>query len=221
MQKHIHDIRNKLTEPELARWRADFLMVQTPAALAELVQQFGDIVGDHAVDSPYASFWRDAYLASVFGMSRKAGHVEMLQPEMNATNRIAPDFQIEVDGRWVRYELVEALSVGRRRSDEFREDREAGGGKARSDHIPSQAELTEILSRAAMKKVLKSTNYADCRGVVILLSTWALLGGREKAEAFVAGTEQAGKAFGEVWIIEQSVVHLVWSDGHPIYRWQG
>ena len=216
----IHDIRTKINKPELARWKAALQQIYTPVALAEQVQLFSDIVGDHAVDSPRTDFWRDSYLAAKFGILRKASGVQMLKPERDANGKIAPDFQIEVDGTWSRYELVEALPLGRRRSDEFREDREAGGGKARADHVPSKEELTAILSRAAGLKAAKSANYANCCGLVIMLSTWALLGGEEQEEAFTAGTEEAGKAFGEVWIVKQPVAHLVWSSGHPAYRWQ-
>ncbi|WP_310474218.1 hypothetical protein [Sandarakinorhabdus sp.] len=220
MPSRIHDIRTKMSEQELARWKAEFFEVHTPIALAECVQQFGSIVGDHAVDSSRAGFWRDAHLASNFGIHRKASRILMLGPENDANHKIAPDFQIEVDGTWARYELVEALPVGRRRSDEFREDREAGGGKARSDHVPNKTELTEILSKAAAIKVAKSTIYSDCRGLVIKLSTWALLSDEAKEEVLTSGTEQAGKIFGEVWVIDGSVTYLVWCDGHPAYRLQ-
>jgi hypothetical protein len=182
--------------------------------LKELVQQFSDIVGDHAVDSPRAGFWRDAYNASTFGILRKAIRIQMLSPERDINGKIAPDFQIEMDGVWVRYELVEALPIERRRSDEFREDREAGGGEPRLDHVPNKMELTEILLKAATKKALKSDDYADCSGLVVMLSTWMLLEDNERNEAFTRGTEEAGKAFGEVWIIKQPDAHLVWSGGH-------
>ena len=215
----IHDIRTKMSKPELAQWRAEFQTVKTPITLAKRVQKFGGIVGDHAVDSSRADFWRDAYLASTFAILRKASRVQMLEPKKDTDGKIAPDFQVEIDGAWARYELVEALPAGRRRSDEFREDREAVGVEARADHVPSKAELTEILSKAAAIKVLKSANYADCHGLVITLSTWALLGDEAKEEAFTTGTEEAGKAFGEVWVINQPVAHLVWSGGNPAYRW--
>ena len=215
----IHDIRTKMSKLELAQWRAEFQTVQTPITLAKRVQQFGDIVGDHAVDSSRADFWRNAYLGSKFAILRKARLVQMLEPKKDADGKIAPDFQVEIDGAWARYELVEALPVGRRRSDEFREDREAGGGEPRADHVPSKAELTSILSKAASIKVLKSANYADCRGLVIMLSTWALLDDEAKEEALTMGTEEAGKAFGEVWVIIQLVAHLVWSRGNPAFRW--
>lgn len=219
MSSGIHDIRTKISEQELARWKAEFLEAHTPITLAERVRQFGDIVGDHSVDSSRADFWRSAYIASKFGILRKSNRVQMLEPEKDANGKIAPDFQIEVDGKWARYELVEALPVGRRRSDEFRQDRETGSVKARSDHVPTKAELTAILSNAAAIKATKSVNYADCGGLVIMLSTWALLDDQSKEDAFTVGTEQAGKAFGEVWVINDAVAHLVWFDGHPAYRW--
>ena len=216
MSRSIHDIRSKISEREIARWKAEFQQIQAPVALAELVQRFEDIVGDHAVDSPRADFWRDAYLALTFSRLRKASSVQMLEPKRDESGKIAPDFQIKVDGIWARYELVEALPLGRHRSDEFREDREVGG-KARVDHVPSKEELTAILSRVAIIKASKASNYADCRGLVIMLSTWALLSNEERKDAFTAGTEEAGKAFDEVWVIKQPVAHLVWSGGSPIY----
>lgn len=215
----IHDVRTKMSKSDIAKWKADFHLKQAPVALAERVQQFGEIVGDHAVDSPRTDFWRDAYLASTFGMLRKASRIQMLEPLKDPFGKIAPDFQIKIDGAWTRYELVEALPIGRLRSNEFREDREAGGGGARLDHVPNKAELIDILARAAAVKVPKAGAYAQCQGLVITLSTWALLTDDEKEDAFTAGTKEAGKVFEEVWVVKQPVAHLVWSAGHPAYRW--
>lgn len=205
MPHRLHDIRIKITERELAAWRADFLHPHTLVALAGKVAAFGALVGDHAVDSPRAMFWRDAYLAAQFGLLRRADCVQMLEPARGEDGRVAPDFRIEINGAWFRYESVEALPAHRRRSDEFREDRAAGGGVARRDHIPDQSELTAILADAAAKKVAKAASYADCRGLVIMLSTWSLVPDQQRA--FTEGTAAAGAAFDEVWVIKHPVAH--------------
>lgn len=217
MPHSLHDIRTKVTERELAAWRADFLHPHTPVALADKVAAFGELVGDHAVDSSRAMFWRDAYLAAQFGLLRRADRVQMLEPTRGEDGRVAPDFRIEIDGEWIRYESVEALPAHRRRSDEFREDRAAGGSVARRDHIPDQSELTAILADATAKKVEKAASYADCRGLVIMLSTWSLVPDQERA--FTEGTAAAGAAFDEVWVIKHAIAHLVWSSGYAAYGW--
>lgn len=217
MEEKTHDIRGKVAEIELAVWRKALLGPHSPSTLAERVEAFASVAGDHVVDSSRTQFWRDAWIASVFALHRKAHLVQMLEPIKTKSGTVPPDFQIKIDDVWLRYESVEAMPKGRMRSAEFREDRQLGA-KERDDHISDCDELSDILLEAISKKAKKSATYDECKGLVVLLNTCVLMDSEDRRRAFVEGTSSAGKAFDEVWIVKPPIAHQIWSCGSAVFK---
>lgn len=211
---NIHSIFNKISQNALTEWKTEFHQNADPMHLASRVSDLRIILGDHAIDTPQAEFWRTVYTASRFAIHRKAKSVRLLEPNKTAAGLVPPDCEMELAGGAARYEIVEALQPDRRRGDEYREDREHGP-KARTDEIPTPEQLREILSSVCKIKAKKAAGYERVTGLIVVLNVWSLMEEDRQRRIWTEGTLQAAKAFGEVWVLKGGGSWLTWEHRRP------
>lgn len=214
----VHSIYSKISREELKRWEAAFFEPAMPMDLAVRVDQLGRLLGDHAVDTPQAEFWRTAFNASKFALHRKATCVQLLRPHKTGTGLIPPDFEIVSGGVSARYEIVEALSPGRRRDEEYRYDR-VHGPEARTEEVPTPEQVQDILATTCQIKVRKAHRYERATGLVIALNVWSLMEEQRERRVWTEGTAEAGCVFDEVWMLKGGASWLVWYHRQAAMLW--
>ncbi|HEV7268586.1 MAG TPA: hypothetical protein VGN83_27310 [Falsiroseomonas sp.] len=175
-------------------------------ALDALRAEYGKLL---LAKAEFTSLFRDAYTASVFTSHFNPEKVRLINAER-------PDFEIEMHGRTQMYEVVEADTPGRRRSDEIKQYWELATGKLLPDGFYLTAELaSEILEIAVGKK--DRDIYLPEWGLVILLNP-AKPGGREQQvieEAMAQSTARVKDRFAEVWVLWEGAAYNLWCRGLP------
>lgn len=172
-------------------------------------------MGDEFITGPQSTWARESHLGARFAKAVRASSV-WLQDR--------PDLVVVgADGLLRQYELTEALEPGRRRNQEYREDRAnlwAGASATRSYEPDNVGSTREALQRAATSKAAKAVGYGEGPvGLVIYLNTdlhpfpdcISLL----EADLH-SDTNAAALTFSEVWVLWAGRLYLVWRDGEAV-----
>lgn len=170
--------------------------------LSEVHDRFGDFV----VTERWLQFWREGWVGLKLALEKSATEIRIC-----ADNR--PDFELRLEGCISKYEVSECFTKGRRRTDEYREDRRKialGEGAVRHiagedwlDWKKARSNLLELAEKKASKP------YSSDTGLVIYLNDSDFDSDKENIErSFVSATAGAAEKFSEVWIL--------WSD--KLYR---
>lgn len=173
---------------------------QSPDEMIALADQLGDALGDDAMFRRGRTF-REAFIAGRFGRRRGARQVRLLKEDGQANT---PDFELELDGRLLRFETTEADIPGRRRQDEYRRPREV------EPMIFTDLDvMVEQMRKLAAAKAAKA--YGECHGLVIWVNPPAFsFNPQMRWDSLVRGGEPAAQAFAEVWAMrgEGSLLYL-------------
>lgn len=192
------------------QWKSRLEEWQSPQdfhdALDRLVASYGRQL---LSKSESTSLFRDAHTASAFAFHRDAEKVRLIKADQ-------PDFEIEVFGRKQMYEVVEADTPGRRRSDEIKHQPKLATGASLPNDFVLTAELAPQILEAAANRKDKDIYLPDC-GLVIVLNP-AQPGGREQQnieEGMIQATAIVKNRFEEVWVLWEATAYNLWLRGAP------
>jgi hypothetical protein len=204
-----------VSEQSKKEWKARFAQPQPPASLKALVSELHKLVGDHFVTDTAMTWAREAHVSGRFASAIGAS---------SAWIEDRPDLGVEMpNGTKEFYEITEVIEPGRRRNDEYREDRvrKSAGEDVLHTYQPDNVSSTRsALQHAADKKAKKVGNYGtDGCGLVIYLNT-DLMVFDEVADEFEASlrndTEVAGSVFNDVWVLWSDRLYHVWNGGNAV-----
>lgn len=175
---------------------------QTPDAMIAIADKLGAALGEDAMFRRGRTF-REAFIAGRFARRRGAQRVRLLR-EDGRTN--TPDFEVEMDGRTLRFETTEADIPGRRRQDEYRQPR-----KVEPMIFTNLDVMVEQMRKLAAAKAAKA--YDDCHGLVIWVNPPAFsFNPQMRWDSLIRGGEPAARSFAEVWAM-RGEGSLLWLDG--------
>lgn len=175
---------------------------QHPEEMIALADQLSDALGYDAMLRRGRTF-REAFIAGRFGRRRGAQLVRLLKEDGRANT---PDFELEVEGRLMRFETTEADIPGRRRQDEYRQP-----PKVEPMVFTNLDVMVEQMRTLAAAKASK--RYDDCHGLVIWVNPPAFsFEPKMRWVNLVRGGEPAAQAFSEVWAM-RGTGSLLWRDG--------
>ena len=210
----------RLTTAQIKQYKKLLSTVNSPATMLNKVEQFIEEIGD--VDfftQPGLAFLRDAWIAAKFAKSRNASTIRLL-----ALDSDWPDFEICVDDKLEKFEAVEALEDGRRRSKEYVDAeklRLQGKPFATNDPISQWIKRANDIPRAleeACKKKIER-NYPDAKqfGLVIYLNINEFgIRHQEVLEKFTHVTKECKSVFQSAWVLWKDVAHPVWQNGNQV-----
>jgi len=208
------DDTSELSPKAIAAWQTLLSQPMPPGHLVEYAECLNRVMGEALIIKPGSSWARESHLGARFSKALNAQAVWLQdQPDL---------ILIGPDGVQRRYELTEALEPGRRRNQEYREDRakRAAGQSAARAYDPDNVDSTkEALRKASAAKASKADIYAsEPTGLVIYLNT-DLHAFRECVSLLEASlhdeTSSASQSFCEVWVLWAGRLYLVWRDGKP------
>ncbi len=170
----------------------------------EFRDKLHDLCAEHGrnlLTAPRAGFFRDADPACRFALLRAASKVRLV-----AARR--PDFEIDVAKGAREFEVTEADTPGRRRSDEVKGRREPDAG------WPTPDIAEQILRESAARK--SDGRYEPGWGLLILLNQWNIGVDQRAIEGRMAdATAVAKDRFAEVWVLWQDTAYNTWLGGAP------
>jgi hypothetical protein len=195
-------------------WKARFAQPQSPASLKALVGELNDLVGDQFVTDNTMTWAREAHVSGRFASSIGAS---------SAWIDDRPDLGVGMpDGTKAFYEITEVIEPGRRRNDEYREDRarqEVGESAVRYFQPDNVSSTRSALKLAAEKKGQKVQTYGSSCGLVLYLNTDLMVFddvAAELEESLHADTSAAGNVFSDVWVLWSDRLYHVWSGGSAV-----
>jgi hypothetical protein len=196
-------------------WKTRLAQRQSPKSLIKLVGDLSEAMGDYFVTHNTMTWAREAHVSARFASAIGASLVWIDD---------RPDLGVQMSDSVDRfYEVTEVIEPGRRRNDEYREDRvrkSAGEDVLRTYQPDNVSSTRSALQHAADKKAKKIGNYATngC-GLVIYLNTDLMVFDEvaDELEANLLGdTEVAGSVFNDVWVLWSDRLYHVWSGGNAV-----
>jgi hypothetical protein len=205
----------KLENNEIEIWRSCLEVELPPDEMERLVDEIKSTIGEYFHVQSGLTFVREAWVACRFAQARGADLVRLLRID-------PPDCELIFKDRRERFEIVEAIELERRRSDEYNRDikrRERGEEPLfENDNLDDlEGKAKTMLEYAATKKASKKyCNNADF-GLIIYLNLGDYGFATEEIEAGMqVWTTSAKDAFREIWVIWKEVVYQLWQDGTPL-----
>ena len=201
-------IRKRIMKQIVTHTRTQLQFPRPPAELRGYVAALMDVFGcKDLFTRPELNFVREAFVAAKVGIIRDASSAALI-------DAARPDFELRVASRTELYELVEADTLDRRRSDEYK----AGN---RIQHWPeptSGEEAFRLIHKAAKAKakkaaelIAKGTPYPnETRLLFYLNHIWNFGGSDDEIEIiFSAAVEPARKWFSSIWLLWKEAVYQV------------
>lgn len=196
-------------------WKTRLSQRQSPQSLTKLVGDLREAMGDYFVTDNTMTWAREAHVSARFASAVGASLVWIGD---------RPDLGVQMSDSVDRfYEVTEVIEPGRRRNDEYREDRvrrSVGENVLRTYQPDNVSSTRSALQKAADKKAKKIGNYgADGCGLVIYLNTDLMVFDEvaDELEANLPGdTEVAGIVFNDVWLLWSDRLYHVWSGGNAV-----
>jgi len=174
----------------------------TSDQMIALADELSEVLGNDAMFRLGRTF-REAFIAGRFARRRGAQRVRLLKEDGKANT---PDFELEVDGQYLRFETTEADIPGRRRQDEYRQP-----PKVERMIFTSLDVMVEQMRTLAAAKAAK--RYDNCHGLVIWVNPPAFsFNPKMRWDSLVRGGEPAAQAFAEVWAMRGDG-SLLWQHG--------
>lgn len=174
----------------------------TPDEMIGLADELNEALGNRAMFRLGRTF-REAYIAGRFARRRGAARVRLLK-EHGTKN--TPDFELDVEGRLLRFETTEADIPGRRRGDEYRQP-----PKVEPMIFTNLDVMVEQMRALSAAKAAKQ--YDNCHGLVIWVNPPAFSFNPDmRWDSLVRGGEPAASAFTEVWAM-RGEGSLLWLNG--------
>jgi hypothetical protein len=204
---------------EYSQWEHELSEWHSPEAFNGKLRRLRTERGDYLLTDRGTQFFREAYCAQAFALLVEAQQVRLV-------DAVRPDFAIDVSGVIRAYEVTEADTPGRKRTEEIKAARAArneaiAAGKLNSD-VPSftdvsegewlTPEVAETALRTATGRKNKS-HYDPSWGLLIFLNP----GFNTDQQAIEAGmapaTAAAKDRFREVWVLWQGAAYNTWLCG--------
>lgn len=187
----------------LERWHS-------PRSFREKIDELRSEYGcDVLTRAGLTDVFRDAYPAGLFASIRGADRVRL-------TEAVRPDFEIDLSAGTRMYEVVEADTPGRKRSEEMRKQSQTvtDGALLKDFYLTSEL-APQILHAAAKKK--NSDRYVSEWGLLIYLNP-CRPGGEEELyieNGMVEATAAVKDRFADVWVLWEGTAYNTWQKSAP------